>query len=205
MALPSTKKTVVRKDSALHFLDSIESSWKGHEQFAVWLVKALRPRTVVDLGFDRGLSTVAFAYRKEGHVFGVDWFEEGNYADKSFALDSAFRNISSAIQLNYAKNIHLIIGPFREVAKSWKRKVDLLHIDWTHSYAATKHLYDLWGRFLKPHSVILIHDVVAHPEGAGSFFRELALPKLLFPHAQGLGIATANAPLLKAIQREWGL
>lgn len=193
-----------RIDRALHFIDTIESTWKGHEAFAMRLVRKVRPKTVVDLGFDRGLSTLAFAYRNGGHVYGIDWFEEGNYAAKSFALDSAFRNISTAIRFNFAKNIHLIIGPFCDVSKKWTRQIDILHIDWAHTYSSVKHHYYNWIRFLKPKGVILVHDVASYPEETGRFFNELALPKFLFPHSNGLGVASEDAALVESIRAEWG-
>lgn len=167
----------------------------------MWLVHRLRPKTIVDLGFDRGLSTVAFAYRNRGHVFGIDWFDDANYADKSFALDSAFRNISNSIRFNYAKNIHLIIGPFSCVSKNWKRKIDILHIDWAHSYRSANTHYLNWSRFLKADSVILMHDVIAFPEGAGKAFREIPLPKIILSNGYGLGIACADLDLLNEIRK----
>jgi hypothetical protein len=189
------------KDPSLAFIEGIESSWKGNERFALWLVQKLKPKTIVDIGFDRGLSTIAFAYRNRGHVFGIDWFEEGNYAAKSFALDSAFCSIANAIRFNYAKNIHLIIGPFRDVCKTWKRKIDVLHIDFAHTYKTAKQHYENWSRYLKPESVILIHDVLEYPNGTGRFFQELPYPKLILPNGQGLGVAAADIDLLDEIRR----
>ena len=117
---------LIPRSLALKFIETIDSTWKGHEQFVIWLVKKLQPKVVVDLGFDRGLSTLAFAYKNRGHVFGIDWFfEEGSYAEKSYALDIAFRNITEALQRNYVKNIHLIIGPYRDVLKNWNKPIDI--------------------------------------------------------------------------------
>ena len=199
-----SKRKTVPIDRALAFLDTIESTWKGHEPFAMWLVQKVHPRTIVDLGFDRGLSTLVFAYKNNrGHVFGIDWFEEGNYAAKSFALDSAFRNISTAIRFNFAKNIHLIIGPFRDVSKKWTRKIDILHIDWAHTYTMVKQHYTNWIRYLKPGGIVLIHDVTAYPEEVGRFFEELALPKFLFPNASGLGVVSEDASLIASIREHW--
>lgn len=185
--------------SARAFIDSIESSWKGHEVFAMWLTQQLQPKTIVDLGFDRGLSTLAFAYQSQAEVYGIDWFEDGNYASKSFALDSAFRNIANAIRFNYMKNIHLVIGPFRDVCKTWKRPIDILHIDWAHTYKAVYQHHENWSRFLKPNGLLLIHDVEAFPSEVGRFFRGLPHFKLLFPEAHGLGIATYNERLIQKI------
>ncbi len=202
VSLP-TRRQVFQKDPALEFLRSIDSTWKGHEAFAIWLVQTLHPKTVVDLGFDRGLSTIAFAYRNRGNVFGIDWFEEGNYALKSFALDAAFSNISNAIRFNYAKNIHLIIGPFPDVSKKWKRSIDILNIDWAHTYNSAKQHYQNWSQYLKEDGVVLFHDVTAFPEQTGRFFKELPMTKLIFPHSQGLGIATTNLALLEKIEKSF--
>lgn len=203
LPLPSAIRKRISLDHALEFIDGIESTWRGHEAFAMWLVQTLHPKTIVDLGFDRGLSTIAFAYKNRGHVFGIDWFEEGNYAMKSFALDIAFSNISNAIRFNYAKNIHLIIGPFRDVSKKWTRKIDILHIDWAHTYQTAKHHFDNWVPFLKAEGVILFHDVMAYPEETGKFFRSLPHKKVLFPHSQGLGVATTNEILIEQIKEQF--
>ncbi len=169
----------------------------------MWLVQFLHPKTIVDLGFDKGLSTIAFGYRNRGHVFGIDWFDEGNYATKCFALDSAFRNISNAIRFHYAKNIHLIVGPFEEIAKTWVRKIDILHIDWAHSYMSVRQHFENWSRYLSTDGVILIHDVEAFPKEAGRFFGDLPLHKFTFSHAQGLGVASANRKVIEMIQRKF--
>lgn len=184
-------------------MNSIESTWKGHEPFAFWLIQHLRPKTVVDLGFDRGLSTISFAYRNRGHVFGIDWFDEANYATKCFALDAAFRNISNAIRFHYAKNIHLIVGPFREIAKTWHRKIDILHIDLAHTYQSAKQHYDNWCGYLNPEGVLLIHDVVDYPTETGRFFQELPMHKFIFPHSHGLGVASRSEEVMTHIKKSF--
>jgi predicted O-methyltransferase YrrM len=200
---PSKKKFGVSNNKALAFLDSIDSKWKENETFALWLVQRKRPKTIVDLGFDKGLSTIAFAYRNLGHVFGIDWFEAGNYAEKSFALDSAFRNISQAIRLNYVKNIHLIIGPFCDVSKNWKKKIDVLHIDSALTYASAKSHYEDWVQFLQPDGIILINDILSCPQETGRFFQQISSPKIILSEGRGLGIATQNEPLLQEIQQRF--
>jgi hypothetical protein len=167
------------------------------------MIKTLKPRVTVDLGFDRGLSTIAFAYENSGLTFGIDWLDCKSYSEKIIALDDAFENISLAIRLNYVKNLHLIVGPFAEVSKKWTREIDLLHIDWTHHYTDAKAQYETWKRFLKDDAVFLIHDVESCAGETGRFFRELPLPKMLFPGSNGLGIATRNTDLLASIAREW--
>ncbi len=205
LPLPSQIKKRVEfgKKPALGFFDKIESRWKGNEEFAMWLVHRMSPKTTVDLGFDKGLSTLSFAYRNRGHVFGIDWFEAGRYAEKSFALDSALNNISHAIRFNYVKNIHLIIGPFSDVSMTWKKKIDLLHIDSAQSYSCVKQHYENWIRFLNPNGVIWINDLSANPNEAGRFFRELPFPKIILPQGRGLGIASHDEALLNEILQKF--
>ncbi|HSX10842.1 MAG TPA: class I SAM-dependent methyltransferase [Chlamydiales bacterium] len=191
----------VRKDNALAFINQIDSTWKGHEPFAFWLVQRLHPKTIVDLGFDRGLSTITFAYRNRGQVFGIDWFDEGNYASKCFALDTAFQNISNAIRFHYARNIHLIVGPFRDVSKTWKRKIDILHIGLASKYTVAKQHYDNWSRYLNTDGVVLLHDVTSFPNETGRFFNDLPMHKFIFPFAQGLGVASHNEALIEEIRQ----
>ncbi len=189
---------------ALKFIETIDSTWKGHEQFAMWLVQKLQPKVVVDLGFDRGLSTLAFAYKNRGHVFGIDWFfEEGSYAEKSYALDTAFRNITEALRSNYVKNIHLIIGPYRDVLKNWNKSIDIFHIDWAHTYRAVKFQYDSWSPHLKEDAVLLFHDVLAYPEEVGKFFIQLPYPKCVLKEGKGLGIVSSNLDLIEEIRQTW--
>lgn len=202
---PKKRRFVVRKSAALAFMASIESTWKGHEQFVFWLVQYLHPKTIVDLGFDRGLSTIAFGYRNKGQVFGIDWFDEGNYVTKCFALDAAFRNISNALRFHYAKNIHLIVGPFKEIARTWHRKIDILHIDWAHSYQSVKQHYENWSRYLNADGVVLIHDVTTYPLETGRFFNELPMYKFIFPQAHGLGVASTNEALIREIKDKFSL
>lgn len=199
--LVKKKRLGPANDAAYSFLNSIESTWNGHQKFVCWLVKIVKPKTVVDLGFDRGLSTISFAYKNKGHVYGIDWFDNRNYATKCFALDTAFRNISNAIRFQYAKNIHLIVGPYQDISKKWVRKINILHIDWAHSYGQASAHYENWKKFMSPDGVVLVHDVVAFPTETGRFFNELPMHRFIFPHAQGLGVASTNEVLIQQIKK----
>ncbi len=193
----------MRHTPAIQFIQSIDSSWKGHELFAIWVVKKIKPRIIVDLGFDTGLSTIAFAHRNPGHTYGIDWVGESNFPQKRTSMEKAFHNISSALRLKYVKNINLIIGPSYEISRQWDREIDLLHIDSSHSYDEIKKHYENWRPFLTNNAVILIHDVGAFPNETGRFFQELDLPKRLFAQGKGLGIATTNLSLQQEIADVW--
>ncbi len=193
----------LRSTPAVQFIQSISSSWKGYELFAIWIVKKLKPKVTVDLGFDMGLSTISFAHGNCGHTFGIDWLTDANFSRKRMAMESAFHNILNAIRLKYVKNLHLIIGPPTEISNKWNKEIDLLHIDCTQHYEDIQKQYEHWKPFLKKDSIILIHDVASFPSEIGRFFDELPLSKLLFTHGKGLGLATGNPSLCREIAEEW--
>jgi hypothetical protein len=78
-----------------------------------------------------------------------------------------------------------------------------LHIDWAHTYQSVKQHYDNWSRYLKEDGVILIHDVLAYPDETGRFFNELPFHKVIFPYAQGLGVASGNEDLMAKIKQKF--
>lgn len=191
------------KDDAYLFLKKIKSSWKGYEDFAIWLVEEMRPEVTVDLGFDVGLSTCAFALPGIGKVYGIDWFDEVNFSEKTKALDAAHKNLAEISQKRNLKNIHIIIGSYLEVAKNWKEPIDILHIDWVFSYDLIKTVYQNWSKFLREKGVILIHDIEKNGATIGKFFASLSLPKLGFTQNNGLGVITKDEALLKKIHKRW--
>ncbi len=193
----------LRSTPAVQFIQSIPSTWKGYELFAIWIVKKLKPKVTVDLGFDMGLSTISFAHGNRGHTFGIDWLSGNNYSRKRISMESALHNILIAIRLRYVKNLHLIVGPIPEISHKWNSEIDLLHIDSTQSYEEIKKQYMHWQPFLKKDAVILIHDVTSLPSEVGRFFEELPLYKFVFTKGCGLGIATSNETLCQEIEKDW--
>lgn len=193
----------LRSTPAIQFIQSIPSTWKGYELFAIWIVKKLKPKITVDLGLDMGLSTISFAHGNRGHTFGIDWLSGSNFPRKRIAMECALHNILIAIRLRYVRNLHLIVGPVAEISQKWNREIDLLHIDGSQSYDEIKWQYDHWQPFLKKGTVILIHDVRALPNEVGKFFNELQLFKIVLPNGSGLGLATADKALCQEIETEW--
>lgn len=196
-------KAQIFKDSSYFFLKSIKSSWKGYEDFAIWLVQEMSPGIIVDLGIDVGLSTCAFAFPNIGRVYGIDWFDENNFTRKTCALDTAFKNISELSKLRNLKNVHIIIGDYNEVVEGWKESIDILHVDYVTSYDSAKSIYDNWHKFMKKNGVILLHDVEKERATIGRFFEAIDLPKLKFQQSNGLGVLSRDEALLKKIQKRW--
>ncbi|MDI9849075.1 class I SAM-dependent methyltransferase [Rhodoblastus sp. 17X3] len=189
-------------------LQSEESRWWPHVPFAFWLVAAARPRSLVELGTDRGVSYTAFceAARRlelDARFFAVDnWLGDedageektGNTRQKVFETFKAFHD------RRYASFSQLVRADFDAAHDAFlDGSIDLLHIDGPQDYDAARAIYDLWKGKLSPRGVILLHGVRRAGEnfGVGRLFGELAggAPHFEFRHGDGLGlIATGPQP-----------
>jgi predicted O-methyltransferase YrrM len=162
-------------------LYSISSAWKGHERFAQWLVRQMRPKVIVELGCDYGFSTIALAQPGIGTVYGVDRFDGPRRGN---VFDACRANIAAS----GVDNIELIKADFRILADSWSRPIDLLHIDGNHTYDDVRRDFEQWSRHVRDGGVILLHDTGSFPLDVGRFFSEITWPKFEFEHANGLGV-----------------
>jgi predicted O-methyltransferase YrrM len=184
-------------------LDDIPStSWSGHRQFAEKLVRFMNPKVIVDLGVDCGYSTFSFALPRIGKVYGIDTFSGDDFVGKA----NAYPFVSMKREkLHLQDNIEFIIGDFNEVAKTWDKEIDILHIDGSHHYEDVKRDFETWSEFLSDNGVILLHDTCienlnGNEYGVKKFFDELDMPKFTFTHCYGLGVVTKNPVMLDYIK-----
>jgi hypothetical protein len=189
--------------------DIPSSCWTGHRAFAEWLVSYLKPEVIVDLGVDWGFSTFAFGMPRIGHVYGVDTFEGDQFTGKTGGHNYEYV-ISKREKLFMEDNVTFIKGLFDDVAKTWNKKIDILHIDGDHSYEAVKNDFETWSQFVSEDGVILLHDtcvesINGNEYGVKRFFEEIELPKCTFTHTFGLGIISKNQKLIELIQNNFDL
>ena len=159
------------------------------------LVRFLRPEVVVELGVDYGYSAFAFALPNIGTVYGIDWFE----GDDCAGHRNTYEQVRAEMVNLGLRNLELIHADFSSAARSWQRKIDILHIDGDHDYASVKRDFELWAKFVRDDGVILMHDTISFPDDVGRFYDELQLPKFNFTHSNGLGIVCRNRDLLAQV------
>ena len=94
---------------------------------------------------------------------------------------------------------------FDVTAKTWDKKIDLLHIDGLHDYKNCKNDCDTWAPLVKEDGVILFHDTISNPNGVGIFFSQLEVPKVNFTNSAGLGVASNDAELIEEIKKTFKL
>ena len=184
--------------------------WTGHLAFAFWLVKAIRPAALVELGTHSGNSYFAFCQAMAtltpaGRAYAVDTWQgdehSGGYDEDVWTAVHGFnaqhfRGFSTLLRTTFDN----ARGYFADAS------VDLLHIDGMHSYDAVRHDFETWAPTLSTRGVIVFHDVNVRERNFGvwRFWDELRTrhPSFTFDHSNGLGIAGIGAeqsPAMRAL------
>ena len=187
-------------------LGAIPSGWnyppKSHREFVEWLINRVNPGVTVELGVDYGYSSFLMALCQESPVYGVDCFDVSVHGPRE---DDDYNFVMSVKEKLGLDNLEIIKGYFDDVAKTWDKEIDLLHIDGLHDYDNCKNDCYTWAPFVKEEGVILFHDTVSNPDGAGLFFSQLEVPKVNFTNSFGLGVASNNAELIQEIKETFKL
>ena len=172
------------------------NSWVTHIPFAFWVVDALRPRVVVELGTQSGNSYAALvqavqALNLEAACYAVDTWQgdpqAGFYGEDVFAEWAAFHD------RHFAGCSRLMRTTFDEARAHFSDdSIDLLHIDGLHTLEAVRHDFETWRGALSARGVVLFHDInVRELEfGAWRLWEEVrdAYPSFAFTHGHGLGV-----------------
>jgi glycosyltransferase involved in cell wall biosynthesis/predicted nucleic acid-binding Zn-ribbon protein len=172
------------------------SAWLEHAPFAFWIIDALKPRSIVELGTHSGFSYFAFcqavqAARLETRCFAVDTWKGDEHA--GFYGEEIFERVNRFNNLHYSAFSSLVRATFDDALPYFSdSSVDLLHIDGRHNYDDVKHDFESWVPKLSERAVVLIHDTNVRERGFGvfRFWRELVVrfPNFEFLHGHGLGI-----------------
>jgi len=169
----------------------------GHVPFFYWLISALKPRSIVELGTMYGYSFFAFCQAVEGQdppavCYAVDTWEgdlnTGKYGEQVYV------NVQNQLEENFkGANAHLLRMRFDEAAvKFAPGSVDLIFIDGCHTYEAVKEDFLTWKDKMSGRGVMMFHDTRVEGEGFGvkQFWNEVRAgkPHIEFHHDHGLGI-----------------
>jgi len=188
-------------DNVSEILGAIPSGWnfppKGHYKFCKWLIEKIKPEVTVELGVDYGYSAFVMSMCQKNKVYGIDCFDVSKHGPR---IDDDYKFVMSVKEKLKLDNLEIIKGYFDDVAKTWDKEIDLLHIDGLHDYENCKNDCYTWAPFLKEDGVILFHDTVSNPNGVGLFFSQLEVPKINFTNSYGLGVASNNKELIQEIR-----
>lgn len=181
----------------------VTSAWLEHAPFAFWLVDALRPHRVVELGTHFGFSFFVFAEaaRRLGldtDIVALDTWAGDDHA--GFYGEDVFDTVRSIAGSQYADIARLLRGTFAEsrplIADG---SVDILHIDGRHGYDDVKEDYEQWRATVRDGGVVLFHDIAERDRGFGVWrlWEEISTtgPSFQFTHGHGLGVLQVGEPV----------
>jgi GT2 family glycosyltransferase len=174
----------------------VDSAWLEHAPFAFWIVKAVRPKTLIELGTYSGYSYSAFCQAVQRLVLPTKCFAIDTWkgdAHSSVYSEDIFQEFSEYHDKQLKAFSSLIRAEFDE-ARSYfaEESVDLLHIDGFHSYEQACRDFQSWKGTLSDCGVVLFHDVNVRERdfGVWRIWQELSqeYPAFEFVHGYGLGV-----------------
>jgi hypothetical protein len=186
----------------------VPSAWWTHVPFAHWLVSAMRPGVIVELGSHAGVSYSAMCegVKRLGldtKCYAVDTWEGDKHAGGY--SNEIFDNLKQFNDAHYASFSTMLRCTFDEALNRFAdNSIDLLHIDGLHTYEAVKHDFESWRCKLTAHGVVLFHDTNEHRDdfGVWKLWAELCaegLPHFEFLHGHGLGVLAVGAQVSPAV------
>jgi GT2 family glycosyltransferase/glycosyltransferase involved in cell wall biosynthesis len=180
------------------------SAWAAHVPFAMFLVDALRPRLLVELGVFTGVSYCAFCQavkelKLSTRCSGVDTWT-GDEQSGFYESARTFQDLKDHHDPLYDQFSTLIQSTFDEAVKGFADgSIDLLHIDGYHAYEVVKHDFETWLPKMSERGVVLLHDINVRERNFGvwQLWEELKprYKHFEFTHEYGLGLLATGASL----------
>ena len=179
------------------------SAWLEHGPFAFWLMSALRPSTVVELGTHNGFSffTLCEAAERLGldsTLYAVDTWQGDDHA--GFYDEEIYADVLEVKESQYDTRAVLLRGFFADHVDSFDDgSIELLHIDGRHGYDDVKEDFESWLPKVAEGGIVIMHDVAVLDRGFGvhQFWAELEQrfpASFAFQHGNGLGVLSVGAP-----------
>ena len=173
----------------------------------MWLVKASRPRRIVELGSHYGFSYFAFcqAVLEAGittECFSIDTWQGDDHA--GFYGEDVYQAVQKE-NFAYKTFSTLIRKTFKNALEDIEDgSVDLLHIDGRHSYEDVKEDFESWQPKLSDQAIVLFHDTVVKERdfGVWKLWSEIegTRPSFNFSHQNGLGVLFWGSDILEGLK-----
>jgi GT2 family glycosyltransferase/glycosyltransferase involved in cell wall biosynthesis len=184
-----------------------DSAWFGHLPLAFWLMQAVQPALLVELGTRDGISYTAFCRSVlEGQLttqcFAVGaWTIDSETGDQ---VEEIYGDLSAYHEQHFAGFSQLLRCQFDDALSRFEDgSIDLLHIDGLQSYDSAAHEFENWLPKLSDRAVVLFHNTAERRAGFGVWrlWREVAArwPAFAFGHGHGLGVLCVGRDAPEAV------
>lgn len=183
--------------------------WAGHIPFAYWLVHALKPNTIVELGTFRGNSYFNFCHAVKNFglktkTYAVDTWEGDEHG--GFYGSHIYHEVKDYNENNFSSFSTLVRSTFDQSLDRFSDgSIDLLHIDGFHTYEAVRNDFEKWLPKLSRRGVVLLHDTTVFTKNFGvwKFFEDLKkrYPCFWFSHSNGLGVVMVGPDIPDELAR----
>lgn len=171
------------------------TAWLMHGPFAMWLVRTMKPRRIVELGTHHGFSYFSFCQAVASNNVSADCFAVDTWAGDEHAGYYDDGVYLSVVEENkkYASFSTLLRKTFSQALDDIDDKsVDILHIDGRHFYDDVKEDFISWSRKLSDRAIVLFHDTEVRERdfGVWRFWAEIAQgrPSINLRYQHGLGV-----------------
>ncbi len=191
----------------------ISSAWIGHLPFAFWIIDAVKPSSLVELGTHGGVSYCAFCQairhlELDTKAHAIDTWEGDSHTDAYSS--EIYDELKEYHDQRYSAFSDLVRTTFDDaVNKFADGSIDLLHIDGLHTLDAVRHDFETWLPKVSKQGVVLFHDINVYERdfGVQELWREVSerYPSFAFEHSHGLGVLAVGKEQSKALQWLTGL
>ncbi|GIK63471.1 MAG: hypothetical protein BroJett018_12650 [Chloroflexota bacterium] len=179
------------------------SGWLLHVPFAMYLIDAVRPELLVELGTHHGVSYCAFcqaikALATGTQAYAVDTWQGDDQA--GFYGPEVLENLRQHHDPLYGGFSQLLQTTFSEAVHQFSDgSIDLLHVDGCHTYDAVYQDWLEWRPKVSNRGVVLFHDT--HLRNGGfevwKLWEELQeqYPTFDIPYGYGLGVVAVGSDI----------
>lgn len=186
---------------------STSSTWMEHAPFGFWLMDALRPRRVVELGTYNGFSLLTFC--QAGKALGIECacYGVGHWSGAegaSLKSDEVYRQLAGLIERDYSSMAELRnVSPIEAALYFTDSSVDLLHLTGQKNYEELLNVCQKWLPKMSSSGVVLVHDINFHDDRSGAWRLWADLkdryPSFEFIHGRGLGVLAVGSNIAPPI------